>query len=155
MHQVPGSNPGRCKMFFFSFHSIWNFFCPWAKWAQGLLIESCFQPFGDNNLTTKTAGGPRGARYFSEVVKAPECLFVWLLQDFWSLEAFLCSCKSSSMSIKLVNIFVWLLQHPWSVWRSQTLFWSCRSSTMSDRLVNIFVWLVQHPWSVWRSQTLF
>ena len=126
----PGFDPRELQDFFSSvFKAFGNIFGPWANKAQGLLIKRCFQAFGDNNLTTKTAGGPRAARHFSKVVRAPECLsnlFIFLY-DFCKISGVskhFSVFVSSSMSIKLVNIFVWLLQHPWSVWRSQTLFWS-------------------------------
>ena len=59
------------------------------------------------------------------------------------------------MSVKLVNIFVWLLQDSWSAWRSWTFVWSCRSSRMSVKLVNIFLSLLQDSWSAWSSWIFF
>ena len=71
---------------------------------------------------------------------------------FWT---FFWSSRSSRMSVKLVNIFVCLLQYSHSAWKSWIFFWSCKSFRMSVKLVNIFVSFVKDSWSAWRSQTFY
>ena len=76
----------------------------------------------------KTPGVPRGPKYFSEVVEVPECLssLYIFLYDFYKTtgvpeghKQFSVICRSSKMSVKLVNIFLWLLEDSLSSWRSQ------------------------------------